>query len=82
MVEIHVPKADPITNNEAVPDTIIHINEKLPEMGALKLDELVDFYRDVADKMYNALKNSLPQAAMHYLACRLLENSRNLYRGI
>lgn len=80
MKKLYVCKADPITDNEPVPDAQINITEKLPEYESLEKAEA--FYKLEAELIADILTNHLSQGVRHQLLLALLKkDALNLYRG-
>lgn len=79
-MKIILDKADPITKDEAVPDTIIEITEALPECQSLTEAEV--HYKAQAELLEKALSGSICQGVRHQLLILMLKHAQCLYRGV
>lgn len=81
MKEIRLVKFDPLSCQEAE-DTVIRIIDEIPEFQYNKgLESIEGYYNDQADKLADALFNSLPQGTLDRLFIVLMKRKVSLYRG-
>jgi hypothetical protein len=81
----NICKADPIGENEEVPNCEIHITKSLPKLkliGEHVLHDVQAVYELEAKRLMTVLKKCLPQGTRHQLLIELLKDNVNLYRGI
>lgn len=81
MKTINICKADHITETEPVEDAQIIINNPIPKIKDVSLEESEQFYKDEALRVYDILFNHTAQGMRHQLLILMLEGSLQLYRG-
>jgi hypothetical protein len=77
---VYICKADPITRNEPVPDMILNITNPIPDHKGF--EECKKFHQEEAERLAQALFESLPQGTRHELIISLMQREVNLYRGV
>ena len=80
MNKVIVHKADQLLTDKPVESFTVEISKKLP--GFTSIDDARALFSDDAEKIFSALKSSVPQSTRHYLAQLLLGDFENLYRGL
>jgi len=80
MKEIRLYKFSPL-RGQIAEDTIIRIDQKLPESNNETLKEAEEFFQKQAKILADALFNSLPQGIMEPLTIEFLKRRVSLYIG-
>lgn len=82
MNKIYLPKAEPITKNKPVEDMTIIISKKLLNYKKITTFEAHRKYMDEqAQKLVDALINSLPQGIIEPIMVKLMEHRISQYHG-
>lgn len=80
MKEIRLYKFSPL-RGQIAEDTVIHIDQDIPEYHDQILKEIEKFYQEQAKILADALFNSLPQGVIEPLTIEFLKRRVSLYMG-
>ena len=75
---IKLAKFSPLRNHEA-PDTMVHIYQEVPSFK--DMEEVEAFYTNEADRLADALFESLPQGTLDRLLISLMSRKVSVYKG-